>query len=139
MCLAVVASVAVAGADPPRAELTHFVCRHAQNPKHREIAVTAVMRPLPGTEQMEIKFSLLRQPAGSPSFAQVHSGDLDKWIRPQNPTLGQRPADVWKLQKVVTDLAGTAAYRLRATFRWTGGQHRVLGRAVRITTVCRAD
>lgn len=129
----------MAGAAAPRAQLTHFVCRLAQNPQRREIAVTAVMRPLAGTQAMEIRFSLLRQAAGSPSFTQVHSGDLDQWIHPQNPTLGQRPGDVWNLEKVVRDLSGTAVYRLKATFRWTGSDDRVLGTAIRLTTICRAD
>jgi hypothetical protein len=97
------------------------------------------MRPLSGTQQMEIKFALLRQTAGSSSFNHVHVGDLDKWIHPQNPTLGQRADDVWRLQKVVTDLSGTAVYRLRATFRWLGSHQHVLGSAARTTTICRAD
>jgi hypothetical protein len=129
----------VASAATPRAELTHFVCRQAQNPRHREMAVTAVMRPLSGTQAMEMKFSLLRQAAGARSFTQVHSGDLDKWIHPSDPTLGQRPADVWQVKKTVSDLAGTAVYRLKVTFRWIGSRHRRLDQAVRLTTICRAD
>ena len=124
---------------PPRAAFSHYVCRQAQNPQHREISVTAVMRPLHGTQHMAIKFSLLREAAGENSFHHVHVGDLDKWISPKDPTLGQRPADVWKLDKVVSNLAGPDVYRLKATFRWTGARHRVLGETSRQTPVCVAD
>jgi hypothetical protein len=95
------------------------------------------MRPLSGTQHMAIKFSLLRRPAGGSSFAQVYGGDLDQWISPPNATLGQRPDDVWELDKVVSGLAAPAAYRLRVEFRWRGAGGRVLGRATRFTPVCR--
>ncbi|HUZ28195.1 MAG TPA: hypothetical protein VMU90_03085 [Solirubrobacteraceae bacterium] len=130
---------AQATSQPPRAELTHDVCRQAQNPSRREISVTAVMRPLPGTEHMAIKFSLSRQAAGARAFSPVRGGNLDKWVTPKDSTLGQRAADIWRLGKVVSDLAGPAVYRLKVTFRWTDAHHRVLGRAVRNTPVCRAD
>ena len=121
----------------PRAELTHFVCRKDKVAAQRELAITAVMRPLTGTQHMAIKFSLLRRTPSSHSFSQLTSGDLGRWISPPDPTLGQRPGDVWSLDKAVSDLPGPAAYRLRVEFRWTGAHRRVLGRATRHTAVCR--
>ena len=86
-----------------------------------------------------IEFSLFREAAGSSSFHHLHVGGLDQWISPKDPTLGQRNGDVWKLDKVVSDLAGPAVYRLKATFRWTDAHHRVLLHTSRETPVCRAD
>ena len=123
----------------PLAELTHFACRVAQNPQHRELAITAIMRYVHGTAHMAIKFELQREAVGSKSFAPVHSGDLDRWIGPKDPTLGQRLGDVWKLAKTVTDLAGPAVYRLKVEFRWIDAHHRVLVLTHRDTPVCRAD
>jgi hypothetical protein len=130
---------AIAVARHPHAELTRYACRLAQNPQHREIALTAVMRHIGGTAHMAIEFSLFREAAGSSSFHHLHVGGLDQWISPRDPTLGQRNGDVWKLDKVVSDLAGPAVYRLKATFRWTDAHHRVLLHTSRETPVCRAD
>jgi len=141
LCLVASAgALARASTEPPRASLSHFVCRQAQNPKHRDLSVTAVMRPVSGTQHMAIKFELQRQSAGSQSFGPVRGPGLGTWITPRgDPTLGQRPADVWNLHKQVMDLVGPAVYRLRVEFRWSAAQGHVLGRAQRTTSICRAD
>jgi len=139
VCLAATAAVAQGATQPPRDTLAHFLCRQAQNPRHRDMSVTAVMRPVSGTQHMAIEFVLQRQPAGVAAFRPVHGTGLDTWITPRDPTLGQRPADVWKLDKVVKDLVGPAVYRLRVEFRWTGQSHHVLSRAARTSAICRAD
>jgi hypothetical protein len=123
----------------PLAELTHFACRVAQNPQHRELAITAIMRHEQGTAHMAIRFELERESPGAQAFAPVRGGDLDHWISPKDATLGQRVGDVWKLAKTVSDLAGPAVYRLRVEFRWTDAHHRVLLLTHRYTPVCRAD
>jgi hypothetical protein len=51
-------AVALATADPPRARLTSFVCQTALDPAERAISVTAVMRPLPRTGKMAMRFQL---------------------------------------------------------------------------------
>jgi hypothetical protein len=129
------ASVA-AGADPPRAILNGFVCRTSATALNRAISITAVMRPVSGTERMALKFELQRRAAGTASFADVSGGDLGKWIYPADPpTLGTRPDDVWKLDKQVVNLA-SAVYRFRVTFRWIGAGGSVLGTAVRRSPRC---
>jgi len=130
------AVAAAEDAQPPRAALEQFVCIRASNPLSREIAVTAVMRPVAGTERMALRFELQRSTAKHRAFVDVGGGDLGKWVPPPNPTLGQRPNDVWIRQKEVANLAAPAVYRLRVSFRWTGRDGHVLARVVRLSKLC---
>ena len=57
-------STAAAATVPPRAVLSGFVCHHAGNPLNREISITSVMRPVPGTQRMALKFELQRSMGG---------------------------------------------------------------------------
>lgn len=122
-------AAAVAGAAaPPPAALESPICTQASDPLDRVVAITAVMRPRSGTERMELRFELLKEPRGRHSYSEVSGGDLGKWISPQNPTLGQRANDVWTLRKLVVNLAAPVVYRFHVGFRWTGAHGRVLGR-----------
>jgi hypothetical protein len=123
-------------ASPPRARLRHLVCQHDLDPAARAVSVTAVMRPLPGTVKLALRFELLSRPRGASSFSALGGGDLGSWIEPGTPTLGRRRGDVWLVNKQVVDLAAPAAYRFRVSFRWTGKHGRVLGTAVRRTPTC---
>ncbi|HET9125886.1 MAG TPA: hypothetical protein VFN65_13485, partial [Solirubrobacteraceae bacterium] len=58
------------------------------------------------------------------------------WITPSDPSLGQLPADVWKLRKVVLNLPAPATYRFRVSFRWTAGDGAVLARQTLRTGRC---
>jgi hypothetical protein len=128
-------SNAAAATVHPRAVLNGFVCHHAANPLNREIFITAVMRPIPETQRMALKFELQRSIGGSP-FADVKSGDLGKWIYPTNPpTLGQQPADVWRYNKPVVNLPD-GEYRFRVAFRWLGRDASVLRTTVRFSPRC---
>jgi len=123
------------GAAPPRAELTGFSCLTAIDPGNRAIAATAVMRPVAGTRHMAIRFDLLSQAPGGTVTA-IRGGDLGKFTAPANPTLGQLPADVWRVRKLVVPLAVPAVYRLRAEFRWSGRSGRVLSTVTRLSPSC---
>lgn len=125
---------AAAPARPPRASLRAFECQRALDPPSRGISVQSVMRPIPGTERLAVRFQLLRRQAGSTVL--VRAGDLDTWVSPENPTLGQRAGDVWQLTKSVADLAAPADYRFRVSFRWLGRHGRILGYASRLTAQC---
>jgi hypothetical protein len=125
-----------AGADQPHAQLKGYACQHALDPADRTVAVRAVMRPLNGTQRLELKFDLLVSHAGSPA-APVRSGDLGVWSEPINPTLGQLPGDVWNFQKTVVDLDAPATYQFRVSFRWLGAGDKVIGSAIRYTNRCR--
>jgi CARDB len=124
------------GSVAPRAELQDFTCRNGLDPAQRSVGVTAVMRPLLGTDHLSLKFDLLvtRRHLSAPRV--VRGGDLGVWIAPRDPTLGQRPGDVWNLQKSVVQLGAGASYRLRVQFRWVDAQGQILGTAVRYTRQC---
>jgi len=124
-----------AAATPARSQLSAFSCTHAQDPGARAVGVTATMRPLTGTRRMAIRFELLQRSPGLP-VQEVNSGDLSVWRTPANPTLGQLPGDVWRLQKSVYNLDVPFAYQFRVSFRWTGLHGKVLGTATRFTRTC---
>jgi hypothetical protein len=77
------AITAVASAtEPPRAQLVGFACHPASDALDRWVSVTAVMRPVSGTERMALKFNLQRMTPHSSSFVNVHGGDLGQWRYP---------------------------------------------------------
>lgn len=120
--IAVPGAARAAGSTPsaPRASLQEFGCRRAPDAIDRVISVVAVMRPQTGTRAMALKFDLLRWIPRDQQFVLVKGGDLGRWRHPLDPRLGQQPGDVWRLKKVVADLAAPAKYRFRVIFRWTG-------------------
>jgi hypothetical protein len=132
--LAGAVSSAAAPPSPPRASLRAFVCQRALDPPSRGISIQSVMRPIPGTQRLSVRFQLLRREGSTSGY--VHAGDLGTWISPANATLGQRAGDVWQLTKSVANLAAPADYRFRVSFRWTGAHGRILGSAVRLTARC---
>ena len=133
---ATMAAAAVVPVTPPRARLARFSCTQALDPGNRSIGIRAVMRPLAGTLRLAIRFDLLQRVDGaSPTI--VRAGDLGVWVTPSDPTLGQVPGDVWRLDKSVIDLAAPATYQFRVRFRWFGAGGRLLGSAVRYSRRCR--
>jgi hypothetical protein len=125
-----------AASPASRGKLRDPVCQKALDPGQRSVSVTAVMKPLAGTRALQMRFELLTKSATDPAFVEVHGGDLDTWISPPKPTLGQRPGDVWQLNKPVADLPAPAVYRFRVTFRWIGAHNKVLGSLVRNGPKC---
>jgi hypothetical protein len=133
---AIPGTAAGAGVASPRAQLTRYSCGQALDPANRSVSVRAVMRPLPGTARLAVKFQLLERTGGSVQTT-VHAGDLGVWVTPANPTLGQVPGDVWRVDKTVLDLAAPASYQFKVIFRWIGAHDRLLGTTIRLTRVCR--
>jgi hypothetical protein len=131
-----VAASTVGASTPPRARVTGLMCQHALDPPARAVSITAVMRPLRGTQRMEMRFQLLRKFKGAGTYASVTGGDLGTWVSPSTPTLGQRPGDVWKLKKPIVGLAAPASYRFRVSFQWLAAHGHVLGTSVRESGVC---
>jgi hypothetical protein len=130
---------AIAAAAPPRAALTGFVCQTAVDPATRGIAVTAVVRPVPATDHMQVKFDLIVTGRRGHPFRlakQRKSSSFGKWISPANPTLGQLPADVWKPVGQAANLFAPAYYRLRVGFRWLGAGGVKLAQSVRTSQTC---
>jgi hypothetical protein len=130
------AAPALAGTAPaPRAALDGFVCERAGNALDRVIAVVGVMRPMSGTQRMQMRFVLQRRSARSRSFTAVQGGDLGRWLSPNPATLGQHPNDVWRLRKLVANLPGPATYRFRVSFRWLGSSS-ALGHSTLTSATC---
>jgi hypothetical protein len=124
-------------AAPPTTQLVKPVCHRALLPAQRKIALTAVMRPLSGTMSMAMMFDLQRARRRGARFAAVHGHGLGQWIHPSDPTLGQRPGDIWKLDQKVENLPAPAYYRFRVRFRWTGANGRTLGTTALTGPICR--
>lgn len=127
------AAVAFAAASP-RASLTSFACVRALDPSARSVSVTSVMRPVPGTRRLAVRFRLLKRPRGSSMFQRVSGPGLGTWI---SQSSAQRPQDVWRVIHPVSNLAAPAAYRFAVSFRWIGRGGRVLARAARWSRACR--
>jgi hypothetical protein len=127
----------VALAATPPTQLTGAGCRRALLPAGRRIAITAVMRPVNGTVRMEMMFVLERERQPGRRFMAVRGRGLGVWVHPQDPTLGQRPGDLWKFDQKVTDLSAPADYRFRVRFRWLDSDRRPLASAVELGPQCR--
>lgn len=123
-------------AAPPRAELRDPGCQRAVDPPGRSVSITAVMRPMSGTERMALKFGLERRSPHGGSFTVLRGHNLGDWVHPADPTLGQLPGDEWMLKHNVVNLAGPAYYRFRVWFRWTGTGGRVLAKQAHLSAVC---
>jgi CARDB len=136
LCTAASASAASpASPSPSLYQLRSFVCQKAMDPPARAVSIQGVMRPVTGTAKMQMRFDLMRK-IGSGGFTRVRGRQLGSWISPQDPTLGQNPADVWILNHPVVDLAAPATYRFRVNFRWLGAQGQRLATAVQTTAGC---
>jgi hypothetical protein len=117
--------VALASVHARRAQLRGFTCQRALDPPSRQVEVTAVMRPVAGTEHMQLRFDLQARLAGRSHLEAITAGGLARWLSPSIPTLGQRPGDHWVLRKLVADLAA-GAYRFVVSFRWLGAGGKLL-------------
>lgn len=120
----------------PRVQLSGLVCHTAAQQSQRSISVRASMRPVVGTEKLEIRFELLSRPGPGIPFAQVSGAGLGTWTSPPNPTLGQRPGDVWLVSHSVSNLPAPAIYRYRVSFRWIGAGGRALATHSRVSANC---
>jgi hypothetical protein len=120
---------------PPPAALTKIACRSTLNPARRSVSVVSIMRHIPATKSLAVRFTLLEKLPGT-APTPVRDGDLGHWTTPTDPALGQLPADVWRLDKTVYNVDAPASYRFRVTFRWTGRDGTVLSRETVRTGRC---
>ncbi len=129
------AALALAASAPSdRTSLTAFACRRALEPDRRTVSVTAVMRPVPGTQRLTMRFELFG--VGGGRTTPVRGGDLGTWLAPNPPTLGQLPDDVWIVHHPVKGVPVPALYHFRVAFRWMGTGSRILATAVRVSDNC---
>src|SRR5947209_7230844 len=136
MAVAAIAAGTSAVAAMPQAQLKDFDCQHAVDPPARGVQVTAVMRTLPGTRKLELRFDLLQRIKGSSRFVAVHGYHLGTWLTPKDPTLGRVPGDTWELTKPVVNLPAPALYRFRVRFRWIGAHGHVIATDVKGSPTC---
>ena len=118
------------------AALRGSVCHNALDPADRSMSVTAVMRPVAGTQKLQLKFDLWVSENGAPA-TKTRGRNLGVWLTPKNPTLGQLPGDVWNFKKYVVQLDAPAAYQFRVSFRWLGSDGQVLSTTQRSAKRCR--
>jgi CARDB len=132
------AALAAPAKTPPRAQLQHFRCQTARDPAARGIDLWAVMRPVPHTMRMAMRFDLFEKPRRSGAATKLRAGGLGVWIYPTSPkTLGQRPGDVWYEHHPIAQLSiAPAYYKVKVTFRWIGTHNRTLATAVRNSPIC---
>jgi hypothetical protein len=123
-------------AAPARSQLAGFACHQALEPVARSMSVRAVMRPITGTQRMEMRFELLSRSSTATGLVTLHGGGLGSWILPPNPTLGQRPGDVWIVPHPVYNLIAPAAYHYLVSFRWIGTGGTVLSSRTRRSGNC---
>jgi hypothetical protein len=132
-------AVAAPAKSPPRAQLEHFVCQTARDPAARGIDLWAVMRPVPHTIRMALRFQLFEKPHRGAAAVELHGQGLGTWIYPppETPPLGQRPGDLWKDHHPIAQLSiAPAYYKVKVTFRWIGAHGRTLATAVRNSPTC---
>jgi hypothetical protein len=129
-------SASGATAPAPHDQLRSFVCQKALDPPTRAVSVQAVMRPVTGTAKMQMRFELMRQTKSGAPFKVVRGHFLGSWLTPDNPTLGQRPGDVWIVNHPVVGLPAPATYRFRVSFRWLGASGQQLSSAVQTSPTC---
>ena len=125
-----VAPAAAATNPPPRARLHGFVCERAADALDRAVAVIGVMRPVPGTQTMQMKFVLLRRSPSATSFSPVRGGDLGRWRRAKPGT------GLYTVKKLVANLPAPAFYRFAVTFRWSGAGGVVINRTTLLSARC---
>jgi hypothetical protein len=124
----------LASAADLHASVKDFGCHPAIKPARRVVSVTAVMRPIPGTVRLAMRFQLLSGKSGQ--LTALRGGDLGSWISPRDATLGQQPADVWVLKHPVTGVPVGTTYRFRVSFRWIGAGGRTIATSARSTAGC---
>jgi hypothetical protein len=135
----VIGSATASGATAPpapRDQLRSFVCQKALDPPGRAVSIQGVMRPVTGTAKMQMRFDLMRRTKPGTPFKVVRGHFLGSWLTPAEPTLGQRPGDVWIVNHPVVDLPAPAVYRFRVSFRWIGSNGQQPSTAVLSSSNC---
>ena len=116
--------------------LRAYGCSPNLQPLLRGLNVTAVMRPVTGTQTLRMRFDLLRASHRTARYRVVHGANLGRWITPPKPTLGRQPGDVWNVSHPVVGVSRAGYYRLQVTFEWLGANGRRLAATTRTTAVC---
>src|SRR5947209_3196826 len=125
-------TLALAGA-PPKAQLRNFICQQALDPASRATSIKAVMRPVPGTMKLAMRFELLKRVRRAGRAVSLSGPRLKSWIAPKpsnGPAFGSQPGDIWVVKHPVVDLAAPSYYQFRVAFRWFDGAGKVIATSV---------
>jgi hypothetical protein len=131
-CVGAVPTVAQASTG----SIKGFVCQTGEMPAQRAMSITAVMRPVPDTAKLTMRFQLLRRTHRHGVSTTVSGPGLKSWLTPKDPTLGTRPGDTWIVKHPVVELAAPAYYRFKVTFRWLGSSGQVLAQTSHRSKLC---
>lgn len=131
------AEVPAAASDPPfGARLA--ACHRSPRAQQRVAVVSAWMRPVAGATRLALRIELLERPlAGGPWSVRADVPGLGTWTSPADPSIGSRPADLFRYRQAVARLGVPFAYRFRVGFHWLDDAGRVVRAERRLTRACR--
>jgi uncharacterized repeat protein (TIGR01451 family) len=113
-------------------------CRRSPRIAGRVATVSAMMRPVHGGTHLALRISLYQRPLAAGRWAlRSDVPGLGAWTTPSDPTIGSRPADVFKYRQAVARLVVPFAYRFRVELRWSDSAGKVVRRAASKTAICR--
>ena len=132
--LSALAAAGAALAEPGRAPASVAVveCQPGTAPLKREAAFESRVRALPGTDRMQVRFTLLER-LGDGSFRALEVPGLDVW------RTSRRQARRFVYTQEVTGLEPDAAYRVAVDFRWLAADGDTLRFARRRSDVCEQE
>jgi len=115
-----------------------LTCRRAPQTESRTATVAATMRPIAGSRKLALRVDLYQRPLAAGRWAlRADVPGLSEWTTPSDPSIGSRPADVFRYRQAVGRLTVPYAYRFRVTFRWADASGKVLREASVNTAPCR--
>lgn len=112
-------------------------CHRSPSLDARTVVVGTWMKALPAARRLLVKIELHQRVPGGVWTVRDDVPGLGVWTAPSDPSLGTRPADVFKYRQAVGELAVPAAYRFRVSFRWLDAAGALVSDWAAVTGVCR--
>jgi hypothetical protein len=112
-------------------------CHRSPSIDERNAAVSAWMRPIPGSSHLAMKIDLWERRSGDHWSMRSDVPGLGSWVTPSDPGVGSRAGDIFRYRQTVGRLEVPAAYRFHVTFHWLDDDGVVVREAERTTGVCR--
>jgi hypothetical protein len=106
-------------------------CEPALEPEQRSATFEARMRPAPGSERMQVRFTLQVHEGVLPGWRRVVADGLDEW-QTSEPGVSR-----YSYSKTVRNLSAPATYRTIVRFRWLDAAGEVLERSRVTSRSCR--
>jgi hypothetical protein len=106
-------------------------CAPALEPEKRGATFEARMRSAPGSERMQVRFTLQVREGVLPGWQRVVADGLDEW-ETSEPGVTR-----YSYSKIVRNMSAPAAYRAIVRFRWLDAAGDVLERSRATSRICR--